>query len=1191
MRIKVFLIIIGLIWVSHSSTADPIKRGIKALRKGNFERAKENFKKAYQKDAKSSVTNYYMAQYFYFTKIDFNCDSAYFYVVRSENLSGAQLLHLLDYKLISDSILYFKKEIEDYAFNDAMISKSISNLEHYISNYKDNSNLKIAIKSRNEIAYNIAIESNKKGLFQDFVEKYPTATQIPLAKEKIAEFEFSETTESKSLAEYKKFRDKHKGDSWEQKALKGIYTLEFDSCMEAKNSESFKQYIHRYPESDLKIEAKIKYDYYLFEEVKVKNNIDDFKKFIIENPESKYINRAHNYIYDLFTLNQTDTTKLGEFVKKFPDNPFKNQAEELYYNLFTYNQASLSRLAIYSFENPKSRFKLEADKIIYNLATDSQRSINKLAEFAIHYPQSPFAVKAEKRYYDLYTENQTSINKVESFIGLNKESSFLKDAGKRLFELHVVNCNKQNILNYINKYPNSKYVVKVWKKLYECKSETDEIITSRIKIFLKNKAADYKYIDELSLLAIDKIDYTPIDPDSGEVYALKLNKSQEDLASTTHTGDNKINDSPTIKKQPKENSELIVIKEEERKSEKIALTPENSNIEKPREPEKRENDTAYVKQNDNEQSTPTAIADNNLTSKKQDKTYEDDPSPFVSKPTSQNTKNTVDSLKQNEIAKPILEEIKVAAVSNSKQQSPKMTRSASDLTEKQVRKSLTYALFERDNDSYTSYIRDGFTENAGYVNSQFDYVDIGIDNSIISMEEMVESRKLHNSDDVKRQFLIDTKIPNKIIDALFNDGNDAWTMEKLIEKAKYNFSDLDIMALKSATGGLELGSKRADLIEHILSELYIVSFTYSNVKTMTEYYDEIDQARYANAIKYKTKYVPVNRSERGFIADRTVDFYKIIIDGVVLKTIYERLYDNKDARDSMIYNIQLQKSILKRVKGTEPYPLSANSKPATDQSFFNYMTDINLNQFKKKFSKFFEIKSVLYNNNPLEVKIGRKEGLQIDDRYFVYNLVQRGNSISEKRVGVIRAAKRITDNRQIATGDIKPSSFYRVGGMKTLDKGMIVKAAPDKGISFYIGTGSSLQNYKPQIVLRASYNISKIINLTQLRLEMGLSLGSVNSSYISSLSEINLGIRRDYYFKTIFQISPYIGYHSGSLHSSQSEKSIYDFSGLGLGTDFALNIVHNVKLVSGFCFLNSRQYDIEDFKAKMVFNYSLRFDF
>lgn len=116
----------------------------------------------------------------------------------------------------------------------------------------------------------------------------------------------------------------------------------------------------------------------------------------------------------------------------------------------------------------------------------------------------------------------------------------------------------------------------------------------------------------------------------------------------------------------------------------------------------------------------------------------------------------------------------------------------------------------------------------------------------------------------------------------------------------------------------------------------------------------------------------------------------------------------------------------------------------------------------------FRIQNTLYALHPIRSKIGKKENVRVNDRYFVYEYQMKDDhTLKRRRRGVIGATPRIADNRGVATGQTPTTEFYQMAGGR-LAEGMTIEEKHslhlnlDLGYRYgnleggYIGVGTSL---------------------------------------------------------------------------------------------------------------------------------------
>jgi hypothetical protein len=213
----------------------------------------------------------------------------------------------------------------------------------------------------------------------------------------------------------------------------------------------------------------------------------------------------------------------------------------------------------------------------------------------------------------------------------------------------------------------------------------------------------------------------------------------------------------------------------------------------------------------------------------------------------------------------------------------------------------------------------------------------------------------------------------------------------------------------------------------------------------------------------------------------------------------------------------------------------------------------------------FKVKSPIASVSPVKVKIGEKEGVKFDQRFFVYeNRLDEFEKPYSHRVGVIRA-KDIVDNRYITSGKTDESTFYQISG-KVLDHhGMFVEQNDDLGFSISGGYIYKPVDYMDEsgILLRVGYYPKHLWPSVLGKKSNWFKPGVFSSMYIYSDIIFHIenserisysgGIGNDLHFARNFKLSPYLGY--GGDKFSDSDGSIGFIEG---GLLFCTNLMHNV---------------------------------
>ena len=102
----------------------------------------------------------------------------------------------------------------------------------------------------------------------------------------------------------------------------------------------------------------------------------------------------------------------------------------------------------------------------------------------------------------------------------------------------------------------------------------------------------------------------------------------------------------------------------------------------------------------------------------------------------------------------------------------------------------------------------------------------------------------------------------------------------------------------------------------------------------------------------------------------------------------------------------------------------------------------------------FQVVTPLLSLKPYTGNIGTKEGLKIDNRYMIFEILAQdslGNPTKKQKVSTFRVKK--ATNNSITTSTTAPSVFYKIGGGKP-DIGMLMQNKEDVGVGISVGYGN-----------------------------------------------------------------------------------------------------------------------------------------
>ncbi len=234
----------------------------------------------------------------------------------------------------------------------------------------------------------------------------------------------------------------------------------------------------------------------------------------------------------------------------------------------------------------------------------------------------------------------------------------------------------------------------------------------------------------------------------------------------------------------------------------------------------------------------------------------------------------------------------------------------------------------------------------------------------------------------------------------------------------------------------------------------------------------------------------------------------------------------------------------------------------------------------------FKVQTGVSALSPIRAKIGKKEGLKTDQRYFIveYEMDDKGQ-VKAKRKAVVRAGSHVVDNRTVTKGKTAESNFYQIAGGR-VEEGMTLEQRNDAGLSLMLGYGPGLQSKEGQPSqsggkLRLEMLINKVISLgipslylygegevefTDYALafpivqpaESMMSTEVKKKSY--TFSRVGLGLGKGFYFWRNFSLSPYLGV--GWEYASANDIPFETFY-LKAGMNAAINIYYPLQLVGG----------------------------
>jgi len=357
-----------------------------------------------------------------------------------------------------------------------------------------------------------------------------------------------------------------------------------------------------------------------------------------------------------------------------------------------------------------------------------------------------------------------------------------------------------------------------------------------------------------------------------------------------------------------------------------------------------------------------------------------------------------------------------------------------------------------------------------------DYVRKYIDLDTIKLLDHVGKVMISNNEISYKENTADAlfkgRIPNDVLKNLFyQDGS--WTYDNILDRARNDMTDADYQRFSVSAGGIRAGAGRK-FYNAVLKSNFIIIYSVEDVHTQEEAYDRIDRANKQREKKEreskhipeekKYKYKPAERTHAGFRASMKAQLYRIVLKDEDIVNFENHIYgvdgDNTDevkfirlrnykskvikvaSRQKNVAKVQEKKYALRK-KYNLDYYFKAMLNPKEFEGLSNQMINV---------SEDFQVATTIFETKKgIQAKIGKKEGLERNGRFYVYEYVQNESGKTEKmRIGAIRA-KRPAKNEGLAIGNTKPTKFYQIQGRK-LGKGMMLEENKNWG-SFGAGYG------------------------------------------------------------------------------------------------------------------------------------------
>jgi hypothetical protein len=460
------------------------------------------------------------------------------------------------------------------------------------------------------------------------------------------------------------------------------------------------------------------------------------------------------------------------------------------------------------------------------------------------------------------------------------------------------------------------------------------------------------------------------------------------------------------------------------------------------------------------------------------------------------------------------------------------------------------------------------------------------------------------NDKTVEKWLNDKKVGQQILSIWFNRQNDgSFNVDVLKERGLFNANDNEFIVASASKRG---ESSLMDMGLQLVNQSYVLAFDFYDIMTMTEYYN-------------KNEVPAEKRIMNGYKSTLNTYLYRLDFNDSVAAVFFQDYWvsendPNKDAKIAAFENAKFPFVAVSNqhnmLSGTQYNPgqslapkVQKTNAELIDQlgaaAIETVVTDI------ERQSHDFRVKAMVSEVKPISAKIGKKEGLKFDQRYFVLENKQKNNGdITSKRVAVVKSMK-VVDNRKVTTGQTQPSTFYQIAGGKVDNFGMFLEQKNDVGLNLFLGTTvGGLSGFTG----RAEYYISKAFGelvgegksgkgLTSWKiygegaydLKTDYEVGQIIDDF--TFARFSFGVAKDFYPISFLHWGPFVGYGIESISWETSDGINISSDFVEAGLRLGINLAHNIQLlgsVTSYSLISSEIVDSEtnekeDFEYKDVF--------
>lgn len=307
----------------------------------------------------------------------------------------------------------------------------------------------------------------------------------------------------------------------------------------------------------------------------------------------------------------------------------------------------------------------------------------------------------------------------------------------------------------------------------------------------------------------------------------------------------------------------------------------------------------------------------------------------------------------------------------------------------------------------------------------------------------------------------------EVVSYIFNRKDDgSFDDSRIKSRGLYNANDQDI---KNAAV-VKVNDLAFEWGEKLLNSAYIV---------VVDIYKATSEVTDNGNTKYKVEMV--------------THAFKLNCDSETLNNFYQTAWIEKGMStadrnialknyDEMVFELSYITSVTSYGSSTQSKLLSGSFYKACNSAF-----QIAFSELEEKIPA-WQTATYITSRNPLEAKIGKKEGVKNGDRFDIYSFREnKAGKIESVKKGMVRATK-VADNRTSSDGNSKTTCFYQISGLNNAKEGYILKQKDDLQWGVAIAGGIASDNIRIGLDSDLILHIGKRGAITYAMLSAGIRL-------------------------------------------------------------------------------------------------------